>query len=452
MYETAAKISEESASVGTFASRRRRALSCMAVAIAAAPVLVACGSSNSNGPVTITFYDQPGSAVATQANADACTKQANGRYKVNYIKLPTAADQQRLQLVRRMAAKDSTVDVMGLDVTWEAEFAEAGWALPWTGDNETKAKADQLPGPLDTATWKDKLYAIPYNSNTQLLWYRKDLVPTPPKTWDQMISMAQKLKSQKKPYYVQEQGAQYEGATVWFNSMVASAGGSILNADSTKPSLGEPALLALQTMKKMATTVASPSLSTSKEGEAQLAFESGNSAFEINYPFVWSAMVTDKPTVPDPKNPKKTIPMLSVFGYAPFPSVKEGQAGKSTIGGIDLAISPFSKHKQLAFDAALCLANKKNQLVGATQGGLPPTLKSAYTNPTADFKKQYPFYQLIYKQLQNAAVRPKTPAYQSVSIAISQSVAPATKIKPDSTLKSLHSQISDALQSKGLVP
>jgi len=403
-----------------------------------------CGGS-SGGPVTISFYDQPGSAVATQANADACTKAAAGKYKVKYVKLPTAADQQRLQLVRRMAARDSTVDVMGLDVTWEAEFAEAGWALPWTGDNETKAKADQLPGPLDTATWQGKLYALPYNSNTQLLWYRKDLVPNPPKTWDEMISMAQQLKSQKKPYYVEEQGAQYEGVTVWFNSMVASAGGSVLNSDSSKVSLGAPALSALQTMHKMATTVANPSLGTSQEGQAQLAFEAGSSAFEINYPFVWSAMIADAPK-------PGGVDLTKELGYAPFPSVKSGQAGRSTIGGIDLAISPFSKHKDLAFQAALCLANKPNQLIGATQGGLPPTLKSVYTDPTADFKKQYPFYQLIYQQLQNAAVRPKTPAYQSVSIAISHSVSPVNKINPSKTLKSLTSQISDALQSKGLVP
>jgi multiple sugar transport system substrate-binding protein len=417
----------------------------MAVAIAAAPVLVACGSSNSNGPVTINFYDQPGSQVATQANANACTKQAGGKYKVNYIKLPTAADQQRLQLVRRMAAKDHTVDVMGLDVTWEAEFAEAGWALPWTGGNETKAKADQLPGPLDTATWQGKLYALPYNSNTQLLWYRKDLVPTPPKTWDQMISMAQKLKAQKKPYYVEEQGFQYEGVTVWFNSMVASAGGSVLSSDGSKVSLGPPALTALQTMHKMATTVANPSLGTSQEGQAQLAFETGKSAFEINYPFVWSAMIADAPK-------PGGVDLTKEFGYAPFPTVKAGQQARSTIGGIDLAISPFSQHKQLAFDAALCLASKPNQLVGATQGGLPPTLKTLYTDPPAAFKKQYPFYQLIYKQLQNAAVRPKTPAYQSVSIAISHAISPVNKINPSKTLKSLTSQISDALQSKGLVP
>ena len=71
------------------------------------------------------------------------------------------------------------MDILGLDVTWEAEFAEAGWILEWTGANKDKATEGTLKVPLETATWKGKLYAVPYNSNTQLLWYRSDLVPNP---------------------------------------------------------------------------------------------------------------------------------------------------------------------------------------------------------------------------------------------------------------------------------
>ena len=69
---------------------------------------------------------------------------------------------------------------------------------------------------------------MPYNSNTQLLWYRDDLVKTPPTTWDQMIADAEQLAKEGKPHLIEIQGAQYEGVTVWFNTMVASAGGSIL--------------------------------------------------------------------------------------------------------------------------------------------------------------------------------------------------------------------------------
>lgn len=177
-------------------SRRRQVIASLGAVAALVPLVAACGGSDSGRPVSITFYDQPGSAEATQANADACTKSSGGRYKVDYQRLPTAADQQRLQLMRRMAAHDGSVDVMGLDVTWEAELAEAGWAEPWSGANETRAKADQLPGPLATATYKDKLYAVPYNSNTQLLWYRGDLIRTEPTSWDDLIKHARQLKAE----------------------------------------------------------------------------------------------------------------------------------------------------------------------------------------------------------------------------------------------------------------
>jgi multiple sugar transport system substrate-binding protein len=65
---------------------------------------------------------------------------------------------------------------------------------------------------------------------------------------------------------------------------------------------------------------------------------------------------------------------------------------------------------------------------------------------------QYPFYQDILQQLTNASVRPKTPEYQAVSIYISHTLSPPLGISPQSNLKSLTSQIRDALAQKGLIP
>ncbi len=104
--------------------------------------------------------------------------------------LPTDADGQRQELVRRLAAHDSSIDLIGMDVTYTPEFAGAGWIRPWTGANRTAATQGVLPGPVATATWKGKVYGIPDNSNTQLLWYRKDLVPKPPQTWTEMLADA----------------------------------------------------------------------------------------------------------------------------------------------------------------------------------------------------------------------------------------------------------------------
>ena len=152
--------------------------------------------------------------------------------------LPQASDGQRQQMARRLAAHDGSMDILGLDVTWEPEFAEAGWIVPWTGTYKAQAETGTLKPALQTATWKGQLVAVPDNTNTQLLWYRSDLVPNPPTTWAQMIADAEQLAKEGKPHYIEIQGAQYEGATVWFNTMVASAGGSILNASATGPSPG----------------------------------------------------------------------------------------------------------------------------------------------------------------------------------------------------------------------
>jgi multiple sugar transport system substrate-binding protein len=417
--------------------RRRgaRGAAALATALLTAGGLTACGGG-SGGRVALKFYNFPDNSGAVQQAANDCS---TSQYKIEYNKLPTDADGQRQQLVRRLAARDSSMDILGLDVTWEAEFAEAGWIRPWTGANKAAAVQGTLKAPIETATWKGKLYAVPYNSNTQLLWYRSDLVPTPPKTWDEMITMAEQLAKQGKPHLIEIQGAQYEGVTVWFNSLVASGGGSILNSAATKPSLGAPALKALQIMQRLANSpAADPSISVQQEDQNRLAMESGQAAFELNYPFVYPSMKTD--------NPK----LFKSFKWAQYPGVNANEPSHVTIGGIDLAISKYSPHADLAFKAALCLRNRKNQIVAAVKGGLPPTLESLYNSK--DLAKDYPFHQSILTALQNASVRPKTPAYQNISIVISHTVSPPKSINPNSSLKTITSQIKDALASKGLIP
>ncbi len=287
--------------------------------------------------------------------------------------------------------------------------------------------------------WKGQLVAAPANTNTQLLWYRSDLVPNPPKTWAEMLADAAKLKAEGKPHYIEIQGAQYEGNTVWFNTMVNSAGGSVLNASATKVTLGAPAVKALSMMKQLATSAgADPSLAVQMENDNRLAMEAGNAAFQLNYPFVYPAMKAD--------NPK----LFKVFKWALYPQITPGVPTKVTIGGVDLAVSSYSQHKSLAFQAAQCLRDKQNQLIGATVGGVPPTIASLYSDPK--LYPDYPFHADILYALQHASVRPKTPLYQVVSIDISHLTSPPAGINPVNTEKKMAANINNALQSKGLVP
>jgi multiple sugar transport system substrate-binding protein len=421
-------------------SRTRRIASAAAGITLAAAALSACASASAGtGPVTLNLYLYPDTSGATDQAISNCNAQSDGKYTISYQMLPQGSDGQRQQMVRRLVAHDPSMDILGLDVTWAAEFAQAGLIVPWTGTYKAQAEDGTLKPALQTATWQGQLVAVPDNTNTQLLWYRSDLVPTPPTTWAQMIADAEQLAKEGKPHYIEIQGAQYEGATVWFNTMVASAGGSILNAGATAPALGAPAVKALTIMKQLADSpAADPSLSVQMENQNRLAMEAGTAAFQLNYPFVYPSMKADNPA------------MFKNFKWAPYPSVTPGVPAKVTIGGIDLAVGAYSQHKDLAFQAALCLRDAQNQLIGATVGGVPPTIASLYSNPK--LFPDYPFHADILSALENASVRPQTPVYQVVSIALAHQISPPTAINPAATEQSMVGQINDALQSKGLVP
>lgn len=89
-------------------------------------------------------------------------------------------------------------------------------------------------------------------------------------------------------------------------------------------------------------------------------------------------------------------------------------------------------------------------MAAAIEGGLPPTLRSLYSDKA--LIKSYPFAADVLSALENASTRPQTPAYQNVSIAISHTLSPPSAINPRSDVDEIGSQIEDALESKGLIP
>jgi trehalose/maltose transport system substrate-binding protein len=314
-------------SSGSRTGRTTRRLGVLLATAGATALLAACDSS-SKGPVTLNWYVFPEPSGSFQAAATGCSQNSHGAYNIKINFLSTSSDQQRVSLVRRLAANDSSIDILAMDVDWTAEFATAKWIRPIPANLAAQIASEDLAGPVQTATWQNRLWAVPINSNTELLWYRKDLVPTAPKTWNQMIRDADQLAKEGKPHYIEEQGAQYEGLTVWFNSMVDSAGGQILTPNN-KVILGTPAITAATIMHDLATSKgADPSLNVSQEGPGQVAFQSGTAAFMINYPFVWSATQAGNPKV------------FRDMGYAYFPEVTSGIAPHVSIGATTSASPP----------------------------------------------------------------------------------------------------------------
>jgi multiple sugar transport system substrate-binding protein len=427
-------------------------------AVVGAVLLVGCGSGAA-GPVVLAFDTGPQGADQYRMAAAECSRASGGRYTIEQrTRSSRTADDQRLLLVRRLAVHDSSLDIMGLDVIWTGEFAQAGWLVPYPAQLARQVEQGTLRVPLETGSYQGKLYAAPLSTGTQLLWYRKDLVPHPPKTWDEMIQMAEGLAAKGLPHYIEVQGAQYEGLTVWFNTLLTSAGGSIVSDNGdVQVARGDAARKAVDVMVRLATSpAADPSLSVSVENDGRLAMQAGKAAFEVNYPYDDAAMSGPggRGTFIDergrPTNRDTGRRVGDVFGWAAYPSVVVGEPARVTIGGYNLGVSATSRHPAEAFEAVQCLRNRDNQLLSAVGVQSLPTLVALYDDPA--FRKNLPAWQAIRDSLNSASVRPKTPAYESISIAVSHLLNPPAKINTNTVVGQLADQVAKAVTSQGLVP
>jgi multiple sugar transport system substrate-binding protein len=413
---------------------------CLATAALAATVLAACGgSSDSSGPRELTFFVaiQPGGTI--EEVSKRCSEESKGKYTITPEFLPTDATQQREQLVRRLGAEDPSIDIIGMDVIWTGEFANAGWVEEWTGAEKRAVTEEVFPNVIETASFEDKLYAAPFNTNTQLLWYRKDLVKTPPKTWDEMIEQAEGL---KEAGTIQVQANRYEGFMVWANALIESAGTPILSGPETVELKQDPTEKALGVMGRLARSSAAPSnLSTSDEDTARLGFEAGESAFMTNYTFAYASAQAEAPEIGKD------------MGFARFPRVDANNPSKPPLGGFNLAVSAFSDNKDVAFEATACLAGKDSQKTAVELDGLPPSRSDLYTDKAVT--KAYPgFAGLVKESIEAAGPRPTTPAYQDVSSALQRTLHPPDKIDPEDTesiYDELKSNLESAVKREGLL-
>jgi len=417
--------------------------------LAWAILLAGCGGGEA-GVDTLHWYVFNEPSGAFREAAVRCSERSSAPYRIELVALPTDADQQREQLVRRLAARDPDIDLMGMDVIWTAEFAEAGWILPWPEEMVPGVVEGKLGGPVQSATYRGRLWGAPFTTNAQLLWYRKDRVDKPPATWSEMIHMAELLDG---PGALQVQGERYEGLTVFFVSLLASAGGSVLEPAALPPSgdlsspdpergvriglASDPALQALEIMGRLGgSKAAAPNLDRAREDQGRRAFEDGTASFMVNYTYVWASARANAPEV------------VENMGWAAWPSVVPGEPSHVTVGGINLGVGAFSRHPELAFQAAACLSSEENQRTAAAMGGLPPSSAGLYDED--EVRQIFPFSDVLRTTLERAVQRPQSPLYNDISLAINRTLHPLSEIHPQTTLARLRQAVGRALRSEGL--
>jgi len=413
-----------------------------------ASVLSACGSGS--GKPVLYWYINPDNGGQSRL-AEKCVSASNGGYEVNIETLPNDASQQREQLVRRLAAKDSSIDIMSLDPPFVAEFANAGFLHPFAQADEATFTNGVLAGPLKTAYWKDQLVAAPFWANTQLLWYRKSVAtaagvdPTAPGfTWDRMREAAE---SQHKVIAVQAN--RYEGYMVWINALVVSAGGQIIGdveaGKNAKPEIDSPAGdEAARIIGGLArSSAAPPAMSTAGEEEARSTFQGASGSFMVNWPYVYSAAQGDV------QSGAVSQSVIDDISWARYPEVKAGEKSKPPLGGIDLAIGAYTKYPQQALDLVRCATSLQSNVEYMLDSGNPAAKGAAYDDPKV--RKAFPMASLIRESINDAGPRPVTPYYNDVSTSVQITWHPATGVEAPATPAETATFMADVLQGKRLL-
>jgi multiple sugar transport system substrate-binding protein len=350
--------------------------------------------------------------------------------KVTFKEQSDQADQQHDDLVQHFQAKDANYDVVDVDVVWTAEFAAKGWLQPLTGSMAIDTSKLLAPT-VATATYNGTLYAAPQASDGGLLYYRKDLVPEPPKTWDEMMSDCSIAKKEGIGCYA-GQFAKYEGLTVNAAEAINTAGGTIVAEDGKTPTLDtDKAKAGLSRLVDAFKSGHIPAEAiTYQEEQGRQAFEAGKLLFLRNWPYVYGLAKTDG-----------SSKVKDTFGIAPLPG--ENGPGASSLGGHNAAISAYSKHKATALDFLKFLESEETQRFFVTQGSLAPVLASLYDD--AELNQKLPYLTTLKTSIENAVPRPVTPFYPAVTKAIEDNAYAA--LKGDKSVDQALSDMQAAIQT-----
>lgn len=354
---------------------------------------------------------------------------AHPNEKVTFKEQTDQADQQHDDLVQHFQAKDAGYDVVDVDVVWTAEFAAKGWLQPLK-DKMALDTSAMLTPTVESGTYKGTLYAAPQTSDGGILYYRKDLVPTAPKTWDEMMGMCSIAKANNIGCYA-GQFSKYEGLTVNASEAINSFGGSVLDKDG-KPSLNTAdAKTGLENLAKAYADGNIPKEAiTYKEEESRQAFQDGKLLFLRNWPYVYNLATTEG-----------SSKVKDVLGMTALPG-KDGP-GASSLGGHNLAVSVYSKNKATALDFLKFMTSEETEKFYATQGSLAPVLGSLYEDK--ELVAKLPYLPVLKTSIENAVPRPVSPFYPAVTKAIQENAYSA--IKGEKTVESALSDMQKSIES-----
>ena len=398
------------------------------------------GSEDAGGAVPISFGFIPDEAGGLQTLIERFNEQNRGEIRVEWRQMPASSAEYFEQMQAELQSGRSTMDVIGGDVIWPAQFAANGYILDLSDRFTEQMQQDYLDGPIQAVQYDGKTYGVPWFTDAGMFYYRKDLLEEsgfsePPRTWDEMKEMAGRVQEdQGTRYGFVFQGAEDEGGVVDALEYIWNAGGDVL--DGSRVIIDSPeSARGLEIRRSLITDGVAPQASGDyTTQESQASFTNGDVVFMRNWPFVYGLLS-------DPETSRVRPEQVDIGA---LPVADGGGTGFSGLGGWNFMVNAGAEDKIEEIWAFIeFMSAPEQQQTFAVQSARLPTLSALYEDD--EILDKLPVARLGQEALKNTRPRPISPVYSDMSLEMAEQFNAALKgdVPVDEALSGLQTNLQD---------
>ncbi|KKD38883.1 ABC transporter substrate-binding protein [Limnoraphis robusta] len=391
-------------SVSFLGSRRVIQIIGLAIATLFSIGLFSYFPSFSQESVTVRFLVQAGEATQFASFAEDFN-QKNPNITLEIVRGPNNTNLVEDLYTSAFLLGDSPYDIVYMDIVWVQKFAAAGWLAdlsPWVDPN---LLTPYLEGVTEGGRYQDKLYRMPLRADGGMLYYRTDLLKEigvePPATFADLFKISKQIQDKGLAQwgYVW-QGKQYEGLSAMFTEVLEGFGGFWVDPETNEVGLDKPeAIAAVEFLRQTITEGISPEdVTTYSEEESRLLFQSGNTVFLRNWPYVVPLA-----------NQSQIANKFSIKPMVHAPGLNSG----ACLGGWGFGISSNSPHQEEAWKVIEYFNTVDVQREYFLKTGFVPGRRSLFLD--AALVTKYPHYPQLLEVINNSVLRPPIAQYAQTS-------------------------------------
>ena len=397
------------------------------------------GGGESSGKVVLTSLDFPGSIPKL---IDKFNEQNKGKFQVAYRAIALESQEYFDRLKTEFQAGGGEMDVIVGNVPWTAEFAENGWIVDISSRFPEDEQSKFVKGLIQSLTYENKIWGVPWFADVGLLHYRKDLLEQsgfsePPKTWEELKEMAKKVVQDSGTRYgFLFQGANNETGVCNGLEYIWTHGGEVL--DGEKVIVDSPESVAgLTTEQSMISSGVTPQAVASYTiGEADAAFLNGDAVFCRNWPYMYGLA----------GNTEMSKIKREQVGVSPLPVGEGYSQSTGCLGGWNMLIGASSQMQEEAWEFVRFMTSEESQKIQTLSGSNLPTVNALYED--REVREEQPIVALSKDALQNARPRPVSPYYSQMSRQMAQQFNNVLTgaISPEESIKMLQNELQQIIE------